>query len=297
MAKKEQHFFGSDLAEEWPQPTAKQYFDSFAGSESASRRGEGSGWYLWSRFAAKEIHTYNSRARIIVMLRNPIDMLPSLHSQYLHDEMENLKDIKEALEAENDRRNGRRIPPNNSSHPWRLFYVDVVRFYEQLERYYDVFGRAQVHVVLFDDFVGDLESTYREVLEFLQVDPTFMPSFRVMNPNKRTRSPLINRFLLNPAVNQSSWMRRVGTRIIPIHALRSAILKHLIPAATRLNTSFASRDPVDMDLRSKLAVKLAPDIDRLGELLKRDLTHWYSDAMPRAFTSGSNSPESPISTT
>src|SRR5664280_2899277 len=184
MAKKEQHFFGSDLAPSWPQPTAERYFDSFAGTEWAMRRGEASGWYLWSRRAAEEICAYSSSAQIIAMLRNPVDMLPSLHSQYLHDEIDDLKDFAEALAAEDDRRCGRRIPPLNGSYPWRLFYKDVIRFHEQLERYYTVFGRDQVHVILFDDLVGDPATTYRRALEFLGVDPAFVPTFRVMNPNK-----------------------------------------------------------------------------------------------------------------
>jgi hypothetical protein len=277
MAKKEQHFFGSDLAQSWPQPTAERYFASFAGSEWAKRRGEASGWYLWSRRAAKEICAYNSSAQIIAMLRNPVDMLPSLHSQYLHDEIEDLKDFGEALAAEDDRRCGRRIPPLNGSYPWRLFYQDVIRFHEQLERYYAVFGRDQVHVILFDDLVGDPATTYRRVLEFLGIDATFVPTFRVMNPNKRTRSRLVKR-MVGKVMDPSSRIRRTGVRLIPVHTVRSAMLRDFVPAATRLNTSLAPRSVVDPDLRESLAAELAPDIERLGEILGRDLSHWYSSS-------------------
>ena len=47
------------------------------------RVGEGSVWYMYSREAARNIHEYNPKAKLIVMLRNPVDLVHSLHSQLL----------------------------------------------------------------------------------------------------------------------------------------------------------------------------------------------------------------------
>lgn len=277
MAKKEQHFFATDLGDAWHHPAPEEYFRSFAGGRDAQRRGEASGWYLWSRSAASQIHAYNPQAQIIAMLRNPVEMLPSLHSQYLYGGIEDLRDFGEAFAAEADRREGRRIPPKNGSSPWRLFYRDVVRFHEQLERYLDLFGRNQVHVVLFDDLVGAPQKTYRAVLEFLEVDASFLPSFRVMNPNKRVRRPRV-KHATSVILDPSSRARRAGTRLIPVHAVRSALLRHGVAALTRLSTDVRPRPPMDPVQRARLAAELAPDIRRLGELLGRDLTHWYASA-------------------
>jgi hypothetical protein len=273
MAKKEQHYFGSDLASFWPQPTAEQYFASFAGSEGARRRGEASGWYLLSERAAAEIHTYRPDARIIAMFRNPVEMLPSLHSQFLYDEFEELSDFSEALAAEEDRRRGERIPVSAREDVRRLLYRDLVRFDEQLLRYLERFGPDRVHVILFDDLVRDPGRTYAEVAEFLGVDATCVPAFRVMNPQKRIRSRGVQH-LISQIVDDSSLIRRIGARVIPVHSARSALLGHGVPALDRINTSYAAREPGEPALRRELANAARGSVGRLGELLDRDLSHW-----------------------
>lgn len=44
----------------------------------------------------------------------------------------------------------------------------------------------------------------------------------------------------------------------------------------RINTTFDKRPPLDPDLRAGLLAEFAPDIERLGELLERDLTPWIA---------------------
>jgi len=131
---------------------------------------------------------------------------------------------------------------------------------------------------LFDDLVDDPATAYRRVLEFLGVDETFAPVFRVMNPHKRTRVPAVKHLLRAQVMNPSSLLRRTGMKLIPIHAVRSAMLRHFVPAVTRLNTSLAPRETLDRGLRATLASELEPDVERLGVLLGRDLTHWTQSA-------------------
>jgi hypothetical protein len=283
MGRKEQHFFGSDLSAIWTHPDAgwrpspDEYFGMFGDSRDAKRRGESSVWYLWSRRAASEIYAYKPTARIIAMVRNPVEMLPSLHSQYLYDSVEVIADFAGALAAEQDRRHGRRIPRYGGSEPWRLFYRDVVRFYEQVERYFTVFGRHQVRVVLFDDFVNEPQRTYERTLAFLDVDKTFAPDFRVVNPNKRIRSRRLQHTVWS-LCDPSSRLRRAGTRLIPVHGIRSALLQRSVPTLRRMNTAVESRQPIDPAVKAELAAELAPDIDRLGDLIGRDLSRWYQAA-------------------
>lgn len=277
MAKKEQHFFGTDLAEVWSQPSPEEYFGSFAGSEWATRRGEASGWYLRSHLAAKEIRAYNPQARIIAILRNPVDMLASYHSQCLWRGWESIEDFGEAIAAEDDRRGGYRIPSMNRGNPWRLLYRDAVRFHEQIERYFAAFGRDQVCVLLLDDLVQRPAETYKSLLRFLSVESTFTPAFPVMNPNKYSRSQAVRR-AVDVLWDPSPRMRRIGRRLIPAHAARHALFTHVVSPARRMNTSVMPRPPVDPQLRLRLAAEFAPDIDSLGALLGRDLTHWYVPA-------------------
>src|SRR5438034_3527344 len=85
MAKKEIHYFGSDLEIKQKKLSGEEYLDFFKEGEHKYIVGESSVWYLYSKNAAAEIKAFSPGAKIIIMLRNPVDMLPSLHSQHIFD--------------------------------------------------------------------------------------------------------------------------------------------------------------------------------------------------------------------
>lgn len=73
-------------------------------------------------------------------------------------------------------------------------------------------------MILFDNLVGNPATTYRRVLEFLGVDTTFVPTFRVMNPNKRIRNPIVKR-VLGEVMDPSTRILRTGSSLIPVRAV------------------------------------------------------------------------------
>ena len=116
--------------------------------------GEASITYLYSSTAAREIHTFNPHSRIMIMLRDPVEMMYSLHSQLLFTGVEDIEDFEEALDAEPERRQGRCIPPGARIVDF-LFYRRFSDYAPQLQRYIEIFGRDAIHVVLFDDLRDD----------------------------------------------------------------------------------------------------------------------------------------------
>ena len=195
---KEVHFFGRDLdITKGALRDERSYLELFSGATTEKRLGEASVWYLYSKTAAEEIYDFNPDAQIVVMLRNPADMLYSQHSQFLYNGNEDIEDFGEALAAEPERKAGKRIP--KSAHLVDgLFYSETVRYAEQIERYFERFGRENVHIILYDDFRADLPGTYRNLLRFLGVQDDFTPEFAVVNPNKRARSALLRNFVQEP---------------------------------------------------------------------------------------------------
>ena len=102
MAKKEMHAFGSDLrfGPQFYRRDQEAYLAEFATRNGERRAGEASVWYLFSTQAAAEIHAFNPEARIIIMLREPAEMLYSLYYQFRFDGNEHLPTFEEALAAE-----------------------------------------------------------------------------------------------------------------------------------------------------------------------------------------------------
>jgi hypothetical protein len=76
--RKELHFFGSDFFAPHFVRDLKDYLKFFEGADNKKRIGEASPWYLYSKRAAFEIKEFNPDADIIIMLRNPVDMMYSL---------------------------------------------------------------------------------------------------------------------------------------------------------------------------------------------------------------------------
>jgi len=266
---KEVHFFGSDLDFKIYdfKLDAEEYQALFSGAKPGDCRGEASVWYLYSELAAREIAGRCPGARIIVMLRNPVDVMYSLHSQFLYEGNEDLRDFEEALEAEADRLRGQRIPPS-AYFAQGLLYRRVVGFDRQLKRLLQVFDREQVHVVIYDDFKKDTATTYREVARFLGVRDDFFPSFRVVNPNKQVRSRFLQRLMVQPP----TLVRRLS-RLLPVPRRWRRFINSRIWG---LNTRFVRRERMQPALRARLLGEVREEIESLGELLKRDLGPWLA---------------------
>ena len=141
-----------------------------------------------------------------------------------------------------------------------------------------MFGPEQIHIILYDEFAGDTLSAYQGVLTSLGVEPMFAPSDMAgINPNKRIPSRAVQR-LVWEMHDSSSWLRRVGTRLIPVHRVRSALLRNVPDAARRFNSAAVPRPPVSSAVRMRIAQDLADDVHKLEELLNRDLSHRLGEA-------------------
>lgn len=268
--KKEPYFFCSDFSShKWRISNPDQYLSIFDGASSEKHVGEASPWYLYSKIAAYEIKRYEPSAKIIIMLRNPVDMMYSLHRQFLYSTNEDRADFESALTAEEDRKCGRCIP-ESAYFPEGLFYRDVARYAEQVRRYIDTFGRQSVHVIIFDDLKADVSKVYREALEFLEVDPGFHASLGVSNAAKTVRSAWVQRLLFHPP----SILRKMYY-CLPAR-LGEPVSRTVLDFLKALNVRSGYDGAMNDALRAQLQREFTPDVQRLSELLGRDLTYWCS---------------------
>ncbi|MCB9730969.1 MAG: sulfotransferase domain-containing protein [Deltaproteobacteria bacterium] len=278
MAKKELHFFGTDLGYHDPPRSTENYLSFFKDARGERRVGEASTWYLFSERAAQEIHDFTPSARILILLRNPLDMLHSLHSHFVFRGDEDIADFGEALAAEADRREGRRQPPYTIPAK-ALHYRRIADYAPQVRRYLEVFGPEQVHVILNDDFRADPRAVFRGACRFLDVDEDFPGFEEVFTPNQRARnsnrtvySRAVQDFLVHPARQQVLE----AVRPTPLPGYRFALR-----AMRRLNIRYVDRAPMDPELRAALARELTPEIEAIGALLGRDLSHWLAPKRKR----------------
>lgn len=263
--QKELWHFGSDLdvrgRRRW---SADDLLDLYRDAPPDALRGMAYVWYLYSTQAAAEIAAVRPDARIIIALREPVAALHALHSEFVYDGNEDIADFGEALAAEPDRCDGRRIPAE-AHFPAGLCYRRTVRYAEQVERYLDRFGPDRVHVLLFDDLVADPERAASEVVAFLGLPPAPELAFPHANPNKRTRSAHLRRFLASPP----PALRRALRAAVPARLRRGAYRR-----AVALNAANPDRAAIDPDLRDALRAELADEVTRLERLIGRSLSAW-----------------------
>jgi hypothetical protein len=254
----------------------ERYLALFADAGPAKRLGEASTRYLYSRDAPGLIAAEAPDPRIVVMLRNPVDMMASLHAHKLASGTEDLADFEEALAAEEDRRSGRRLP--RDSNPLLSTYRDRARFGEQLARWFDVFGRERVHVMIFEDVVRDPAAHFESLLKFLDVDPTFRPaSFAAHNPAHGSRARLVGSLARSRPVQFAMW------RLLPtaIGDLRTLELTRRLAHSRFFRRRISGKTHVRVDLRRRLEAELLPDVERLSALLQYDVASlWFGGARP-----------------
>lgn len=265
------HFCSERHLEWWKITDRDAYMRLFAGATDQPVLAEASVWYLLDETAPAKIRDFSPDARIIVMLRNPVDLVTSLHAQFLFSGNETIRDFRKAYAAQADRRRGRRIP-SRAHFPDGLQYTEVARFAPQVARLFAAFPRERVKVVLFEDFVADKAGAYREILEFIGVDPEIAPDFAIHNSRKRLRSIWLQRRLLK---TPEIWR---AERWLPVPALRDALGWRLPVWRERLLAWNTAPDPNPWRLtpgdRATLHGDFADDIAALERLLGRSLDLW-----------------------
>jgi hypothetical protein len=248
----------------------KLYQDLFEEAGSAKRAGEGSTRYLYSLDAPALIREAQPNSFVIAMLRNPVDMIQSLHAHKLAAGTEDEPNFEKALALETDRHAGRNIPKH--SNPKLATYRDRAMFAEQLQHWFDVFGPERVHVGILEDMIKDPAAEFRKVLEFLEVDPEWQPdSFAAYNTAHGARSVFVRRVLNGKIPQWFVW--KALPRLIGDTRTRALVRDFRHSWFHRKPIKKGSMRP---ELRRKLEDEFMPDVARVSQMLGRDLGQlWF----------------------
>jgi len=267
---KEPHYFSKDLPGIRPIESFQKYIELFSpAKENHKAIGEASVWYLYSFVALKAIKKFNPKAKIIVMVRNPVDMVHSFHSQALRSLDEDVRDFEKAWQMQWIRKKGKYIP-KQCREIGVLQYGKIAKFGEQIERLYSIFPRNQVKVIVFDDFCENTSDVFSEILDFLGVQQFKKNSFPIINLNAGIKSNLLVKFTQRPPkilVEYSKSIKRLlGLR-------RLGILRFI----REKNFYETKRVPLRKEFREELLLYYKSDILILESVLERDLSKWYKN--------------------
>jgi hypothetical protein len=239
-AQKEVHFFDRNFERgvDW----YRGFFDC---AHPGHAVGEATQTYMYDPQAVENMSTVVPGARLIAILRHPVDRAYS-HYWLNRERGREPLSFSGAITAEPSR-----LSNGSLNERFWYSYLDRGRYVHQLRRVCTHYPRERLLVVLFDDLRDDPVGTYRSICRFLGIDDSVVTA-RVgaaVNPHLAFRS------------------RR-------IRALAKRFPRPLASAIARLNNKRTSYPALDPSTREELLTRLGPDTSELQTWLGRDLSAW-----------------------
>jgi hypothetical protein len=246
----------------------KRHFPDWDGIR---RTGEATTQNLFLPFLPERLHRVNPRARLLAILRHPVERAFS-HWWMLRCFGREPESFSRAVELNfESMEEGPGFHGPGGAERWyeartedpllpRL-YLEYGHYAEQIERYRAHFPPAQLRIVLLEDFSRHRRRVLREIFEFLGADPEVPEAWTIREPRPGERYASRTVFTLTNLV--------LHTRV-----------QYLVPRRVRRRLSrwlrSLGKGPPEMDAptRERLLAHYAAHNHSLAELLKRDLSHW-----------------------
>jgi hypothetical protein len=229
--------------------TLDKYESLFAQKEGVIY-GEGSVSYLFYENVAEDIKKYNPNAKIIIMLRNPIDRA---FSHYLMDYRLGL--VSDSFEDIINKKS-----KYKNAHLFYQQYIEVSEYAKQIQRYCNVFSTDNLLLIDYEDFKGDVSGTVDLVYDFLKVSTEFSAD-------------------VNTKHNTFTMPKNKGIRFIYSFVILRKILTFIFPKSLVENIKGllfrADKKPKLLEeTRNQLKQFFSDDVRELGRVLGKDYSKW-----------------------
>ena len=228
--------------------TLDKYESLFVQKESVVY-GEASVSYLFYENVAEDIKKYNPNAKIIIMLRNPIERA---FSHYLMDyRLGLISDSFENVLAKKSK--------HKNAHLFYQQYIEVSKYAKQIQRYLDFFEKDSI-LFMYEDLKINKSKTVDQVYNFLHISTEFAPDINTkyntftMPKNKVIR--LIYSFV---------FLRKILTFLFPTYLVKN--IRVLLFKSDK-------KPELLKETRSLLKRIFNDDIKNLEEVLSKDYSKW-----------------------
>jgi hypothetical protein len=263
---KEPHFWSPDVPRLLKISDPGNYAALWNGAPPGSLRGEASPDYLRSQVAVPRMLAARPDIRFVAMVRNPVEVVTSLHSIMVLSLNEDVRDFETAWRLQSRRQRGQCIPAE-CVEPGMLEYEAYSLIGDQLDRFIKTVPPGQRAVIVYDDFRSDPRGEYLRVLNLLGLPDDGRADFARVSANRALRSPILARLA-------RSIPRRLGPLYAPARAAARAFGIRPLTLVERVNRPLAPRKPLRAAFEAELIANFLPQIEKVEELLGRDLTRW-----------------------
>ena len=249
----------------WRRDDYERLFDR---APEGGLRGESTPFYLWDTGAHVRLAAAVPDARLIAVVRDPVDRAYSNWTHLWSDGYEPERDLLRAVELE----------PERVAAGWAPFwrYVGLGRYGEQLQHLLTHFPAEQVHVIRYRELVDEPATTLDGIARFLDIDPSRFGAIRGENVTSWVPDSLVNE-LLRRTVRLGAWAGQYP----PPQVWRAVEA----PLRAALRRSRVPRPELTVPQRRSLQRHFVEDVELLGDLTGRDFRDWLGETGRGAFTS------------
>lgn len=259
---KELAYFASDHG----MSNRDQYTSFFKEANPNQLIGEVCNSYLTDLKSATLIKEEVPKAKIIIILRDPIQRAKSLWRWMLQEGYETIDDFNMALIEEENRINDSEFKQNNAhGNYWNFMYKASGLYYNQVKRYYDVFGKDNCFVCLFDELESNTESLMQRMYNFLELKEEHIQiEYKIQNVSGSVRFPKFQRFL-----------RQTAPKIRDKMSLPKGLLSKPINYLLKKNkTNKKQKISLDKEILNSIESYFREDINKTAKLIDKDLSKW-----------------------
>lgn len=215
------------------------------------------------KITAKKIYKHNNQAKIIIMLRNPIDRAYSSYWFSRKNQRETINTFEDAIAIEDERKKSL-----NQNDRLALTYLDVSMYFQQVQTFIEQFGKDNVLILTMEEFFKDKENEFTKVLKFLKLENE---SFNndILSKKFNEGGDVKSKFLQS-MFNRKNSIRSFYNTIIPL-TLRMKIRNKVINPILLKNSKALKYQEIDKKLYEKLKLYFKDDIEALSKLIDKDL--------------------------
>jgi hypothetical protein len=141
--------------------------------------GEATPYYIFHPHVTERINKLFPHAKIVMMLRNPVDRAYSHYRYHVKLGAEDLI-FEEAIEAEPDRLRGESTNFKVFSYLKRGIYI------EQIVRWYELFPAEQILIIKSEDFFTDPEQYFIVTQDFLGIPRHHLKTYKTFNMGEQS---------------------------------------------------------------------------------------------------------------
>ena len=244
--QKEPHYYDRDLVGDFGME-ASAYAAQYASATSERWLLDGSALYLYSPGAPEAILRDVPDARVVISLRDPVELVASWHRLLVASGAEVILDLEAAIAAEPERRQGRNTPANVVSA--LLLYSEIGAYAKHVVRWRRAFGDDRVYVLRLES----LDSN--ELIRRLGLEPVAGHELPHLNPARRTTG-------MAAMMNRPSAVRSAARVVLP-QSIRRAVWHRVNRALTPPD----ERALVDPDVRARLEPLFRPELELLAQTM------------------------------